>query len=261
MSTPPPSPGLATGGNRPHGHKQSDRHNARHPNRPEGSRHGSDWLSRLHRRHDAKHHAPSHQDEEQAPLLAQADDHEEDHAQGPEEAGSYPGTYSQLHLLKPARDCLLAIKTSLLRCASHASNGAMKTGRGAKKGSKAVGKAMSKGARNSSQAIKKNPKRTLSAFIIFLLLANIATGITFGLHLLIDAMLKTSNNPSSIRAADNMLRNLRPVADVKGASNLFVTTETKNVDPCTAFDEFVCGGFDKHHNFRSEQSHVDTGKQ
>jgi endothelin-converting enzyme len=50
---------------------------------------------------------------------------------------------------------------------------------------------------------------------------------------------------SCIHAASDILYNLHP--------------DYANIDPCTDFDEFVCGGWEERHDLRSDQADIFTG--
>ena len=240
MDDPPPSPGI---GSRHGGHKNSDRHNERHGTRPEGSRHGSDWLSKLHRRHDAKHHASrERQEDEEAPLLAQDD---QSGSNAHDVAGRNLGSQARYYAQLPIQYGLGA---------------AQKTARAAKNATQVAARGTSRAAKNGGRKVRNNP-RTVMAIIIMILLLAIAVLVTlFGLHLVKDKNNKMSTTPSSIQAADNILQNLHPNAGAEGSSVDSMTSNAAAPDPCSEFDKLVCGGFEDYHEFRSDQGQVDAGK-
>jgi endothelin-converting enzyme len=51
--------------------------------------------------------------------------------------------------------------------------------------------------------------------------------------------------PACVHASSEILYNLSP--------------EYKNIDPCTNFEELVCGGWDKRHDLRPDQGDAFTG--
>lgn len=241
MADPPSSPGAGRHG----GHK--------HAKRPEGSRHSSSFISRLHRRHDARHHSSRDRDEEVAPLLAQSDEQhqEEDH----EESGRRSGN-QQYSLLRPIQPIIDSIGSVLQRGVALAGE----TLQNATELARSAGAATKRSASTASQKVSNHPKRTMAGLILLLASGNITLGSLLGVE-----MAKENNNgicttSACIRAADNILRNLHPNAKAQSSVVDDITAQTIAIDPCTDFEKFACGSFSEHHDLRSDQGRVDAGK-
>ena len=234
MSDPPPSPGPGTPGS--NGHAK----------RPEAWRHGSDWLSRLHRRHDAKHHSSRQRnEEEEAPLLAQPDGYP------PGQAGDEvdPGPRTRLDTLKKAG----RRGTSAIAQASQSVLGATV------KRSNTLARSTASAAKSTAHKTREHAKKVMGFIILLLLIALVVLGSLFGVHLAMDRMNQACTDLSCISAAANILQNLGAGAQSSSIDSILI--QAGGPDPCTDFDELVCGGFGEHNDLRDDQGQVDAGMQ
>lgn len=241
---PPPSPGASSHhrGDSHHGHKH-------HSKRPQGSRHGSDWIAKLHKRHDARHHAPRERDEEQeAPLLAQSTDDQREHDDNDDQ------TRASYSLWTP----FILVANAVQQVAEYAVSAAKQGGQKMIQAAKSASEMTARGARRTGHAVKENPKRGMSGVIVLLLLLLIALASLFGLHLESEKQNTICTTFSCIRVADNLLRNLNIQLGSGNSVSANDNIHVQAVDPCTNFDKFVCGSFEQHHDFRDDQGHIDA---
>jgi hypothetical protein len=248
---PPPSPGAGASSHQHHQHGRSHSGHKHSTKRPEGIRHGSDWIAKLHKKHDSKHHSSRERDEEEhaALLAAHSTDPEDEDAASQQAQSAHRWT-----MPRPIRSVANATKKAAQGTAAATQQGAQKVAQATRSAGKATGRA----ARRTGSAVKNNPKRGMGAVIV--LLTGILTAIStiYGLHVSWDKLNTLCLSADCVRAADNILRNINPLAlmksSVPGADYYIQAT-----DPCTNFDQFVCGNFEKHHDFRDDQGHVDAG--
>ena len=220
-----------------------------HAKRPEASRHGSDWLSRLHRRHDAKHH-PSRLrgEEEAAPLLAQPDDYPTgEHVDADDEATAEP------------RGRLGALKEAGRRGGSIITQATQTVVEAAVNGSNALARSTASASKTTAQKTREHAKKVIGTIIFFLLIALAVLGTLFGVHLAMDRMNQACTNLSCISAAANILQNLGAAVGAQ-SSSIGSIAQAISPDPCTNFDELVCGGFSENTYLRDDQGEVDAGK-
>jgi hypothetical protein len=258
MSSPPPSSGSGSGSGRAraHGHKHSDHHpkkqGKKHPQRPEGSRHSSDWLSRLHRRHDTRHHP--HEDEA-APLLTPSnDDPEQGHS-------DMEAAQSQNWIKRVLQSCVGAVKNILTSSATTSGNAAKTTGRAAKNAAKAVVGAIANNASKAISVFRRNPKASTGTAVALLFIGNIVLGTMYSIHLISDKKHESCSTPGCIRASNNLLQNLHHNARADTTNPKQASAFEGSVNPCTEFDKFVCGGFHDRYDLASDQGHIDTRKR
>ena len=227
MSDPPTSPGPGTPKSK----------------RPTGSRHGSDWLSKLHRRHDTKHHSSRQRDEEEeAPLLAQPDEYPP--GQGDDEVD--PGPRTRLDALKEAAR---GGASSIAQTTRNVVGATVSS-------SNAFARGTTTAAKKTAQKTCEHAKKVMGTIILLLLIALALLGAIFGIHLAMDRMNEICTDPSCISAAANILQNVGTGA---GAQSSRLDGMVAGPDPCTEFDELVCGGFSEHNHFRDDQGQIDAG--
>lgn len=248
MSDPSPSPGAGTPGSNSFAHKHGPGPIEPHAKRPEASRHGSDWLSRLHRRHDAKHHSSRQRGEdEEAPLLAQPDDYPTgEHVNADDEAGTE----------RPGR--LGALKKAGRRGASTITQATQTVVGAAVNGSNALARSTADATKTTAQKTREHAKKVMGTIILLLLIALAVLGSLFGVHLAMDKMNQACTDLSCISAAANILQNLGAGVGAQ-SSSIDSIPQAVGPDPCTDFDELVCGGFSEHNHLRGDQGEVDAG--
>jgi hypothetical protein len=218
----------------------------RHHHGNDHHQHSRSWTARLYRKHDAKHHRPENQ-----PLLA--DDNIEEPE--PSEAVSDPEE-------EPSR---------CRNCFSGATHGPIrlfkKLGKWSKNGitaagdaAKSAGNAVKGAAEKVASGTKNNPKKVMAGTIAILTAATIALSAT----LILDQIqhknsVELCTTPGCVEASDFILRNLDPdlISDISSDALDYRTT---SIDPCTDFDQFVCGGFRKRFDLREDQGDMYTGK-
>ncbi len=250
MSDPPSSPGPGPPSSHGFARQNGSGHIERHANRPEASRHGSDWLSRLHRRHDAKHHSSRGlREDEEAPLLAEADAYPTgEHARANDEADSEP------------RGRLGALKKAGRRSASSIAQASQTVIGATVNGTSVLASSTARAAKTGAQKTRKHSKKVMGTVIILLLVALAVLATMFGLHLATDEMNQTCTALSCIDAAANILQNLHPKAGAESSNVDSISTGAAAPNPCTDFDEFVCGGFSDHNDLGDDQGEIDAGK-
>jgi hypothetical protein len=249
---PPPSPGAGASSLQHQHHGRSHSGHKHATKRPDGSHHSTDWIAKLHKKHDSKHHSSRERDEEEhAALLAATDHDEHDEDVAPQQAQSA----HHWTMPKPLRSMANAVNNAAQATAASTQRGAQK----AAQATRAAGKATGRAARRSGSAVKKHPKRGMGVVIVLLtgLLSAIST--MYGLHIAWDKLNKLCLSVDCVRAADNLLRNINPMAMMKSSvpgAEYYIQA----IDPCTNFAQFACGNFEKQHDFRDDQGHVDTGE-
>jgi hypothetical protein len=237
-------------------------HDSRH-------KHSKPWTARLYRKHDLKHHniTADPADAEAAPLLRSEEPEETE-----DEAEQRPGVDTRGHrhshshaaldegsrIFHGARDasrnCLNSLKDAAKKCGQAVADGTKKAAQGAKNAAQRV----ADGNKKAAQAVKNNPKRTMGAIIGALL----ATSIALGSDLIYDHKKYHHNRgelcttPACVRAAESILQYLDPI-EVDQDSDVAVR---RTIDPCTDFDKFACGGFDKTHNLPAYMGDMSTCK-
>lgn len=219
--------------------------------RPGGARHNSDWLSRFHRRHDARHHAER---EQEAPLLVEehADEQSEVDAEVDAEAVPPPDQHPLQRTVETVRRMI--------------TQGGQAVRRGTLSVAAAVGSGVGESARRASTAGSKVKRTTqthskkIMAAIVLLLLILLAILI----YLLTAGQKEPTKDsccstPACIEAASNILRNLDPSVKQNASTISGLIPYSGAVDPCEHFDQYVCGGFDKRVDLRPDQDEVSTG--
>ena len=199
-----------------------------------GSRHGSSWISRLHRHHDRKHHS-----EEREPLLADDQPDSDVEAQEAQETQENPEPRSRLRGLVSA------------------------TKQGSNKAIEAF--------KSFGDAALRNWKQILIACVLTLL--TVLISLLIGFYLRHKGHNKPSvsvcTSTACVHAASGILYNLDPayaqIAASKASSNtaspdyFHPSTKDLSTDACTDFNKLVCGGFDERHDLRPDQSSMFTG--
>lgn len=208
--------------------------------KPGGPRHKDDWLSKLHRRHDAKHHSDR---EQQAPLLA--DDHQDE--QSETEALTAP----------PPRQSPWDKIRDVLSKTAHITR---KTGSALGNGAKKVANAAGRGTSKAKQGVKKHHKKIMGAAIVLLTASTATVGGVHLNHLRHDKNVSYCTTPACIEAANNILQNLDPSLHISGSDIHTFELSDQAVDPCKQFDQFVCGGFERRYDLRADQTEMSTGK-
>ncbi len=99
----------------------------------------------------------------------------------------------------------------------------------------------------------------MCAIILMLLATIIGLAIAYALLSKKDDKPSYCSTPSCVEAADTILKNMDPdVAEYVSTQDTF-GIKSYPVDPCEKFDQFVCGGFEQQHQFRSDQNEISTG--
>ena len=205
------------------------------PKRPgHGSRHGSSWISRLHRHHDRKHHA-----EEQEPLLA------EDQPDSDVEAQEIPPEPQS-----QSRGWDSAIKRDF------------------DKVTQALKSFVNVTSRNWKQIL------IACVLTLLTVLISLLVGFYLRHKDKEEMSVAVCTSAACVHAASGILYNLDPayaqIASFKGFSNAasfdtasfnYFDLVAKNLstDACTNFDKLVCGGFEDRHDLRPDQSSLFTG--
>lgn len=233
MSSPSPQrPGLTPKSGSSRHHHGNDHH-----------QHSKSWTARLYRKHDAKHHRP-----ESAPLLA--DDNPE-----PSEITSEPEDEHQ-----PTRDCCSSIIKGPILLVKKAGGLLKKAATSAGKATKSVGHVVANAGKKTTSFVRNNPKKVMAGTIAGLTVATVGLSTKLALHQIQhkDAV-DVCTTPACVQASDFILRNLDPglTAD---ASTHALEFGTASINPCTEFDQFVCGGFRKRYDLREDQGDMYTGE-
>ena len=219
--------------------------------RPGGSRHNSDWLSRFHRRHDARHHAERAQE---APLLVEehADEHSEVDAEVDAEAIAPPDQRLLKQTVETARQTMTqaghAVRSSTLSVAAAIGSDVGET---AKRASKVGSKV--------KRTVQNHSKKIMAAIVALLLIV-----LAILVYLLMAGQKEPTKEsccatPACIEAASNILQNLDPSVKQNASTLTGLISHGGAVDPCEHFDQYVCGGFDKRYDMRPDQDEVSTG--
>ena len=224
-------------------------------------KHSKPWTARLYRKHDAKHHRG---EPEAGPLLTEAEPEEtedEDQIRNHQHRrgccghvhhdfhGSADGISGALHWLG-AKTC------DAIECVGDT---AASGGRALANG----GKAVARGTKRTGQALRNNPKKVMAAALA--IFATTTAGL--GGKMAYDHFKKQPGcqaqelctTSECIEASQWMLQNLHPSVAQKG--RLYPTGDvTTGIDPCTHFDQFVCGGFEERFDLKEDQGGISTGK-
>ena len=99
----------------------------------------------------------------------------------------------------------------------------------------------------------------MAVMIAVLTAAVISLGTAYILDVLQHATIPSScTTPACVQASNLILRNLDPSVVENGRATE-LNLAASSVDPCTNFDQFVCGGFELQHELRQDQADMYTG--
>lgn len=221
---------------------------SRHHHGNDHHQHSKSWTARLYRKHDAKHHQ-----REAAPLLADENPEEPEPSEGesePEERQRCRSCCSCCSRASKGPSGLLK------KAGKHVKDALVKVGEAAK----SAGNAVAGAAKKSGSKARDNPKKIMGVTIAVLLAAVVGLGIA----LVVDKIqhkkeVKVCTSAACVQASDFILRNLDPDLTSEDSTQA-LDYHTVSLDPCTNFDEFVCGGFDKQYDLREDQGDMYTGK-
>jgi hypothetical protein len=214
------------GGHRP----QSSRHGSSkhvHADAP-SHRHSKPWTARLYRKHDAKHHQV---EPEAAPLLAESEPEE------PAPGGDEP---------RPGYNFRRRARELFESGANSGVNGA---------------KAITKKIKEAGAPVKNNPKRSMAGAIILLTITSLGLGskLLYDHNKPVDQSPELCATPDCVAASNYILNNLDPSV-LEQAVSQEVNVLTTPIDPCTDFDQYVCGGFQKSQDIRGDKGYISTSK-
>lgn len=102
-------------------------------------------------------------------------------------------------------------------------------------------------AKKVGNGVKNNPKAGLSALVVLLAASSIGEGVHIYKHHKAQkpAVCRT---PACVFAANMILSNLDP-----SVSKTSTSIAAQNIDVCTNFDQFVCGGFQERQHLKEDQ--------
>ncbi|RMZ87480.1 hypothetical protein DV736_g5287, partial [Chaetothyriales sp. CBS 134916] len=179
--------------------------------------------------------------DEQAPLLADTEERQE--TPEPLRPQSKPG-------LTPSFGTVLqAIEASrkVVQATQAVSNLVQSQSQTAARAAKATGR-----------HVKKHKHKYISGIIAVAAITTIGLGVAYGVHVWRKSKLAICNSALCILAVKAILGNLHPdVASMLSPHHVH-SQSSFPIDPCTNFDQFVCGGFGQHHQFRSDQNYIST---
>ena len=104
------------------------------------------------------------------------------------------------------------------------------------------------------QKTADNWKAIVAAIMLALLTALVATGVAY--YKKAHASSTVCMSPTCVAAAASILYNLDP--SVPGGAGPYTYTGASSIDPCENFDQYSCGGFDRH-ELRPDQGSMFTG--
>ena len=105
------------------------------------------------------------------------------------------------------------------------------------------------------QNIADNWKAIVAAVVLALFTALVGTAVAYYNDVKGHAK-NVCTSPNCVAAAAAILYNLDP--SVSGGGDQSTYTEASSIDPCKHFDQFSCGGFDRH-ELRPDQGSMFTG--
>ncbi|RMZ75325.1 hypothetical protein DV737_g5337, partial [Chaetothyriales sp. CBS 132003] len=205
-----------------------------------GSRHHSGIFGKLFlRSQDAMHN------EEEAPLLADADERQEIHEPLPPQPkpGLTPSFGTVLKAIEASRKVVQATQavSNLVQSQSQT------TARGSMRAAKATGR-----------HVRMHKHKYIGGIIAVAAITAVGLGVAYGVRVWRKSKLVICKSALCILAVEAILGNLHPdVASMLSPRHVH-SLPSFPIDPCTDFDQFVCGGFAQHHQFRSDQSDIST---
>jgi hypothetical protein len=214
-----------------------------------GHKHSKSWTARLYRKHDAKYHHSN----ESAPLLAdEAQSEPEPSIAEVEESHEH----QERHRLRDfAGHVVIDTKSMIGDIWCWFKGGA----NAAASGTKAAATAVGNGVVASANAVRNNPKKTMGTVIALLSTALTGVSTTYAIDRVgHKTRWELCTTPMCVKASNYILRNLHPTIVVQPEVASLDLNDT-DIDPCTDFDQYVCGNFHHRFDLREDQSELNTG--
>ncbi|RMZ75140.1 hypothetical protein DV738_g5633, partial [Chaetothyriales sp. CBS 135597] len=111
---------------------------------------------------------------------------------------------------------------------------------------------------STGEHVQKHKHKYIGGLFAIAAITILALGVAYGVYASRKPKPAICNSSLCLLAVEAIISNLHPdVAAMLGDAHLD-SLPPFPVDPCTNFDQFVCGGFSQHHQFRPEQNHIST---
>ncbi|RMD40412.1 hypothetical protein DV735_g4729, partial [Chaetothyriales sp. CBS 134920] len=111
---------------------------------------------------------------------------------------------------------------------------------------------------STGQHVQKHKHKYIGGLVAIAAITVLALGVAYGIYASRKSKPAVCDSAVCLLAVETILSNLHPDVASMLRDLHPNTLPTFPIDPCTNFDQFVCGGFSQHHQFRSEQNYLST---